>query len=83
MFKIVRDPFMMAFSKTHGRKYWFNTQTRASLFDCPREAVVDFKTAFCKRSNIEDSFLCSVAGNMSLSETIFNQGRNQSSYLLF
>ena len=65
MFKIVRDPFMMAFSKTHGRKYWFNTQTRASLFDCPREAVVDFKTAFCKRSNIEDSFLCSVAVNMS------------------
>jgi len=46
MFKIVREPFMMALSRSKNRKYWFNTHNGDSIFECPKEAVVDFKTAF-------------------------------------
>jgi hypothetical protein len=40
---------MMAFSKTAKRKYWFNTLDRKSLFECPKNAVMDFKNAFTKK----------------------------------
>ena len=49
MFRIVKEPFMMAWSRSQHRKYWFNTVTRQSIFECPREATVDFKTAFTKK----------------------------------
>ena len=49
MFKIVRDPFTMAWSRTNQRKYWFNTQTGSGIYECPREAVVDFKSAFTSK----------------------------------
>jgi hypothetical protein len=46
----------MAFSKSSRRKYWFNTATNASSFECPRDAVVNFTKAFETRVvwNFED-----------------------------
>jgi len=49
MFRIVRDPFMIAMSKSQKKKYWFNTLTRKPQFDCPKEAAISFKPAFEKR----------------------------------
>jgi len=49
MFPIVREPYMMAFSRSQGRKYWFNYTNRESVFECPPLATVDFKTSFQKR----------------------------------
>ena len=49
MFPIVKDPYMMAFSKSQQRKYWFNFMTKNSVFECPLDAIVDFKTSFDKR----------------------------------
>ena len=49
MFPIVKDPYMMALSKSAGRKYWFNVRTRQSVFECPPDAMVDFKTSFERR----------------------------------
>lgn len=50
MFRIVKEPFTIALSKSQKRKYWFNTMTRQSEFSCPKGAVIDFKTSFEKRS---------------------------------
>ena len=47
--KIVREPFMMAKSKSQNRKYWYNFQTRQSVFECPKEALIDFQSAFTSR----------------------------------
>lgn len=33
--KITRDPWAIAFSKSRNRKYFFNTVTKGSSFDCP------------------------------------------------
>ena len=49
MFRIVKDPFVMAFSKTAKKKYWFNTHNGDALFECPKSAVMDFKNAFAKK----------------------------------
>jgi len=49
MLPIVNEPYMMAFSRSQGRKYWFNYTNRESVFECPPLAMVDFKTSFQKR----------------------------------
>ena len=49
MFRIVKDPFVMAFSKTAKKKYWFNTHNGDALFECPKNAVMDFKNTFAKK----------------------------------
>jgi cap1 methyltransferase len=49
MLPIVNEPYMMAFSRSQGRKYWFNYTNRESVFECPPLAGVDFKTSFQKR----------------------------------
>lgn len=46
---IVKEPYMMALSKSAGRKYWFNTMNRESAYECPPLAVVDFKHMFATR----------------------------------
>ena len=47
--RIVREPFMIAKSKSQQRKYWYNIVTRQSVFECPKEAFIGFQSAFCKR----------------------------------
>ena len=49
LFRLVRPPFMMAMSRSAGRKYWFNTVTRESLFECPPRAAPDFAASFASR----------------------------------
>ena len=39
LFKIVKDPWMMALSKKANRKYWFNTVTGESNFDIPEDSI--------------------------------------------
>ena len=46
---MVPDPYVIAFSKSNRRKYWFNTAKNTSSFDCPRDAVVHFERAFSSR----------------------------------
>jgi hypothetical protein len=33
----------MALSRSAGRKYWFDTETRQSSFVCPETAIADFQ----------------------------------------
>ena len=40
--KTVKDPFMMAVSRSQQRKYWFNTVTKESVFELPQESVARF-----------------------------------------
>lgn len=46
---IVKQPFMMALSKSTGRKYWYNFMEKKSYYECPQLAMVDFKYMFEKR----------------------------------
>ena len=46
---MVPDPYVIAFSKSNRRKYWFNTSKNTSSFECPRDAVVHFERAFSSR----------------------------------
>ena len=39
LFKIVRDPWMMALSKKANRKYYFNTVKGESNFETPEDSV--------------------------------------------
>ena len=47
--RIVREPWMIAKSRSTQRKYWYNAVDRQSLFDCPKEALIDFVSSFTKR----------------------------------
>ena len=47
--RIVKEPWMMAKSRSTQRKYWYNTVNRQSVFECPQEALIDFQSAFSKR----------------------------------
>ena len=42
LLKTVREPFMMAVSKSQQRKYWYNALTRESKFEMPVESVAQF-----------------------------------------
>ena len=42
LLKTVREPFMMAVSKSQQRKYWYNAVTRESKFEMPAESVAQF-----------------------------------------
>jgi len=48
-FRTVRDPFMMALSKSQQRKYWFNTVTKQSVFELPQESVARFGDSYRSR----------------------------------
>ena len=47
--RIVKEPWMIAKSRSTQRKYWYNAVNRQSLFDCPKEALIDFVSSFSKR----------------------------------
>jgi cap1 methyltransferase len=42
LMRTVRDPFMMALSRSQQRKYWFNTANKESVFELPPESVARF-----------------------------------------
>ena len=48
-YRTVRDPYMMAFSKSAQRKYWFNTVTNQSVFELPGDSVSRFVEAHRSR----------------------------------
>ena len=47
--RIVKEPWMIAKSRSTQRKYWYNAVNQRSIFECPQEALIDFQTAFSKR----------------------------------
>eukprot|EP00090_Calanus_glacialis_P017517 TRINITY_DN27259_c0_g1_i1.p1 TRINITY_DN27259_c0_g1~~TRINITY_DN27259_c0_g1_i1.p1 ORF type:complete len:923 (-),score=365.91 TRINITY_DN27259_c0_g1_i1:140-2908(-) len=44
-YRTVREPYMMALSKSAQRKYWFNTVTKQSVFELPLDSVARFVEA--------------------------------------
>ena len=49
LIKTVREPFMMAVSKSQQRKYWYNAVTRESKFEMPCESVARFSDSVASR----------------------------------
>ena len=47
--RTVREPFMMALSKSQQRKYWFNTHTKEAVFELPQESVGTFGDTYRSR----------------------------------
>ncbi|XP_076353934.1 cap methyltransferase 1 isoform X4 [Tachypleus tridentatus] len=47
--KTVEYPWIIAYSKTNQRTYFFNTKTRTSVFDGPNEAISSFRSCFISR----------------------------------
>ena len=47
--RIVKEPWMIAKSRSTQKKYWYNAIDRRSVFECPQEAMIDFQSAFSKR----------------------------------
>ncbi|XP_002738079.1 cap-specific mRNA (nucleoside-2'-O-)-methyltransferase 1-like [Saccoglossus kowalevskii] len=41
--KTTKDPWMMQLSRTHKRKYFYDTQTRQSVFETPSSSIAGFK----------------------------------------
>lgn len=49
MFRVVKEPYMIALSKKAQKKYWFNSHKNTSVFECPVDACVKFEEAFSRR----------------------------------
>ena len=49
LIKTVREPFMMAVSRSQKRKYWYNALTRESKFEMPGESVARFPDSHTTR----------------------------------
>ena len=49
LIKTVREPFMMAVSRSQQRKYWYNAVTRESMFEMPGESVARFSDSVGSR----------------------------------
>ncbi|XP_064602092.1 cap-specific mRNA (nucleoside-2'-O-)-methyltransferase 1-like [Liolophura sinensis] len=47
--KFVKDPWFMAFSHSQNRKYFYNSMTRQSLFECPPDSVASVRD--CKQKS--------------------------------
>lgn len=47
--KTVNDPWTMAFSKSHNRKYFYNLKTQKSQFEVPVESIAPFHICFSER----------------------------------
>lgn len=47
--KTVNDPWTMAFSKSHNRKYFYNLKTHQSQFEVPLESIAPFHVCFSER----------------------------------
>lgn len=42
LYKATKNPWMLALSKSSGRKYWFHVLTRQSLYECPKDSITSF-----------------------------------------
>jgi len=49
-YRTVTEPYMMAMSRSQGRKYWFNTMTGQAVFDMPQDSVASFD--YCHKRRI-------------------------------
>ena len=49
MFPVVKAPYLIAFSKSKQRKYWFNFTNQESSYECPPNALVDTKNSLERR----------------------------------
>lgn len=47
--KTVNDPWTMAFSKSHNRKYFYNLKTHTSMFEVPVESIAPFHVCYSER----------------------------------
>ncbi|XP_040286721.1 cap-specific mRNA (nucleoside-2'-O-)-methyltransferase 1 [Bufo bufo] len=47
--KTVNDPWTMAFSKSHNRKYFYNVKTHMSKYELPVESIAPFHVCFSER----------------------------------
>ena len=48
-YRTVREPYMMALSRSQGKKYWFNTVTQQSVFDMPADSVAQYDYCHSRR----------------------------------
>lgn len=42
IYKATKNPWMLALSKSSGRKYWYNVMNRQSLYECPKDSITSF-----------------------------------------
>ncbi|KAG8536441.1 hypothetical protein GDO81_026361 [Engystomops pustulosus] len=47
--KTMNDPWTMAFSKSHNRKYFYNLKTHKSIYEVPVESIAPFHVCFAER----------------------------------
>ncbi|CAH2256276.1 cap-specific mRNA (nucleoside-2 -O-)-methyltransferase 1, partial [Pelobates cultripes] len=47
--KTVNDPWTMAFSKSHNRKYFYNLKTQKSMYEVPVESIAPFHVCYFER----------------------------------
>ncbi|XP_035670765.1 cap-specific mRNA (nucleoside-2'-O-)-methyltransferase 1-like [Branchiostoma floridae] len=47
--RTVNDPWVMQYSKSWNKKYFFNSRNGSSTFDCPAEAVAPFRVCYANR----------------------------------
>ncbi|XP_046632106.1 cap-specific mRNA (nucleoside-2'-O-)-methyltransferase 1-like isoform X1 [Daphnia pulicaria] len=50
LYKATKSPWMLALSKSSGRKYWFHVMSRTSVYDCPQDSVANYFD--CHKSRI-------------------------------
>ncbi|XP_019624485.1 PREDICTED: LOW QUALITY PROTEIN: cap-specific mRNA (nucleoside-2'-O-)-methyltransferase 1-like [Branchiostoma belcheri] len=47
--RTVNDPWVMQYSKSWNKKYFFNSRNGSSTFDCPPEAIAPFRVCYANR----------------------------------
>lgn len=48
LIKVVKEPWIVAFSKSTGHQYWYNIHTRKAVYECPPDSIATAKD--CKHS---------------------------------
>jgi hypothetical protein len=53
LYRTVKNPYVMALSKSQGKKYWFNTRTGVAAFNIPPDSIaeVELTTPFVALSH--------------------------------
>jgi hypothetical protein len=41
LYRTVKNPYVMALSKSQGKKYWFNTRTGVAAFNIPPDSIAE------------------------------------------
>jgi hypothetical protein len=63
LYRTVKNPYVMALSKSQGKKYWFNTRTGVAAFNIPPDSIaeVELTTPYVALSGVADPDLGSGA----------------------